>query len=287
MVSADVYRRYKERKDKSIEEEEEKGTHVLLDEIARMRGYKEKLLGKRKIRPIVQYIDYLLEKRYQLKLIKKGEKYFDRNTEEYRIAEKNIYPIEQFVELLNRQKLLAIQSNIKYEEFVSRKEGYKSLREKEERKAMELGLSVDEYHEYLAKKNGFDSYPDYQKYLDVTYAIRGTYALLIPQKDFDDVFKLIEDKWAIGHEKFIVFCAEFWKDSLEPYFEKTKKDEAIVFTEDITRELDIFHRSKTGSLNIYNTDDLIIGLSHCMDERHINVILSKDEKIVTFKRTVI
>ncbi len=284
MVSEDVYKRYRDKKDKSTDDEE-RGTHVLLDEIAKMRGYKEILIGKRKIRPIVQYVDHILDEKYQIKLIKKGEKYYDRTEEEYRIADKNIYPIEQFVELLNRQRLAAIQSRSKYEDFIARKEGYKSFKDKEEQKAAESGLlSIKEYHEYLARKNGFDSYTDYQKYLDVAYSIKETYSRLIPQKDFDDIFKLTKDKWTQEHTKFIKFCNEFWRDSLGPYFDKTKKDEAIVFMEDVTKGLDEFHKRETGSLNIYGTDDIAVGLSYFMEEKGVDVILSKNRKTVTFRK---
>jgi len=288
MVTAEAYRRYLERKKRPVEEGEDKREqeiHLILDEIAKMRGYKEKLVGKRKIRPIVQYVDYLLDKNFGFKTIKRGEKYYSRKIKEYKIAEKNISPIEQYIELLNEQKIKGYKSAREYDEWIAQKEGFKSLREKEGLKAIELGLSsIEEYHDLIARDRGFDSYEELQKYLDGIYAIRGTYTKLIPQKDFDDVFKLIKDKWERDHEKFITFCNEFWKDSLEPYFGKTKKDEAAVYVSDITTELDKFHRSKPGSLNIYNIDDIAIGLSYCLEGKNTDAILSKDMKVVTFRK---
>jgi hypothetical protein len=286
MVTAEAYKRYLERKDKPTEEGEEKkeqDIHVMLDEIAKMRGYKEKLVGKRKIRPIIQYVDFLLDKNYGFKPIKRGEKYHDRKSKEYKVADKNISPIEQYVDLLGEQKMRGYESEREYDRWIAKKEGFKSLREKEESKAAELGLSsVGEYREFLARERGFESHEQYEKYLDGMYAIRGTYTKLIPQEDFDDVFKLIKDKWDKGHEKFIMFCNELWKDSLEPYFENGKKD-AVVFVSDVTTELDKFHKSRSGSMNIYGTDDIAIGLSYCLEGKAVDVILSKDAKTITFR----
>lgn len=284
MVTKARWEKYKEKHKKEDEEKTGRKIHEILEEIAKMRGYKEKLIGKRKVSAVVQYVDDILEKNYKIKTIKKGEKYYDRRSGEERIADKNISAIEQYADLLVRQGLLARRSMSEYNEWLSQKEGFKSFREKEEIEAAELGLFPDEYQEYQAKERGFDSYEQYQDYLNVIYAIRGTYTRLIPKEDFDAVFKLIEDKWMRDHEKFIVFCEEFWKDSLGPYFEKTKKDEAIVFMSDVSNELDSFHKSRPGSLNVYNIDDVIIGLSYCMEKKDTNVIFSKDGKTIAFKR---
>ena len=291
MVTVEAYRRYLERKAKPIEEGEEKkeqDIHVMLDEIAKMRGYKEKLVGKRKIRPIVQYVDYLLGKNYGFKPIKRGEKYYDRKAKEYKIAEKNISPIEQYIDLLGEQRMRGYEYEYKYDKWIAKREGFESLREKEESKATELGFSsIGEYHESLARDRGFDSYEQYKKYLDGIYAIRETYTKLIPKEDFDAVFKLIKDKWEREHEKFIMFCDELWRDSLEPYFEKTRRDSAVVFVNDVAIELDKFHSSRPGSLNVYNIDDIAIGLSYCLEEKAVDVILSKDAKTVTFRKAKI
>lgn len=291
MVTAEAYRRHLERKAKPTEEGEDKkeqDIHVMLDEIAKMRGYKEKLVGKRKIRPIVQYVDYLLDKNYGFKPIKRGEKYYDRKSKEYKIAEKNISPIEQYIDLLGEQRMRGYESDYRYEKWIAKREGFASLREKEESKAAELGFSsIGEYHEVLAKERGFDSYDQYKKYVDGIYAIRETYTRLIPKEDFDAVFKLIKDKWNREHEKFIMFCDELWKDSLEPYFGKTKRDSAVVLVSDVVMELDKFHKSRPGSLNVYNIDDIAIGLSYCLEEKDVEVILSKDAKTITFRRSAI
>ena len=290
MVTVEAYRRYQERKAKHEEEGEDKkeqDIHVMLDEIAKMRGYKEKLVGKRKIRPIVQYVDYILDKNYGFKPIKKGGEYYDRKTKERKIAEKNISPIEQYVELLGEQKMRGFESEYKYDRWLAKKEGFGSLREKEESKATELGFSsVGEYHESMAKDRGFDSYEQYKEYVNGMFAIKETYSKLIPPEDFDEVFKLIKDKWEREHEKFIMFCDELWKDSLEQYFSKTRRDRAVVFVSDIAMELDKFHNSRPGSLNVYNIDDIAIGLSYCLEERDIEVILSKDAKTITFRKVI-
>jgi len=348
MVTAAAYKRYQERKGRPTAEDEEKGVHALLDEIAKMRGYKEKLIGKKKISPIVQYADFLLEKNLKFDIIKKGAQYYDRNAGEYRIADKDVSRLEQYIQLLREQKVQGYVSIRKYNDLLARQEGYKYLieeekrkagvsglpvsiyrdkiakeegfasyeelcdalakkegfasceqyndalalregrkliRYREERKAAELGLfSIEEYYEYLAKERGFDSHEEYLNYLESMNAIRSTYTTLIPKKDFDDVFKLIKDKWIAEHEKFIAFCNEFWKDSLGPYFEKTGKDEAVVITEDVTKELDIFHHSRPGSLGIYSIDDIIIGMTYVLEDKNVDVILSKDGKTITLKK---
>lgn len=266
------------------DDKKEKKIHVILDEIAKMRGYKEKLIGKRKVRPIVQYVDFLLEKKYGFKIIKKGEKYYDRIKGDYNVAEEKISLIEQYIQLLRYKRIEGYKSSREYDEYIAEKEGFKSLREKEESIAGEMGLSVPEYHMFLAEERGFGSYEEYQKYVNGISAIVGTYEKLIPKEDFDDISKLIKDKWTKDHEKFILFCSEFWKDSLEPYFEKTKKSDAAVFVDNIKTELDKFHRSKPGSLNIYNIDDIAIGMSYCLEEKGVDAILSQNKKSITFRK---
>jgi hypothetical protein len=260
----------------------------MLDEIAKMRGYKEKLVGKRKIHPIMQYVYFLLEKNYGFKLIKRGQEYYDRGTKDWKVADSDISPIKQYLDLVDYRKMKGYESQYRYEKLIAEREGFKSLREKEESKAAELGMSsVEEYHEYIAKKKGFDSYKQYKEYVDGMFAIKETYIKLIPPEDFDDVFKLIKEKWEKEHEKFIVFCDEFWKDSLRPFFGKTDKDSAVVIVSDLTKELDKFHASMPGSLNVYNIDDISIGLSYCLGERNVDVILSKDAKTIMFRKVEI
>ena len=79
--------------------------------------------------------------------------------------------------------------------------------------------------------------------------------------------KKIKDKWIKDHQKFILFCTDLWKDVLEPFFIRTKGEEAVIFVQDVTTELDKFHASNPGSLNVYNIDDISIGLSYCLEEK--------------------
>ncbi len=288
MVTKGRYEKYKERKtrpigdDKDIQEEE---MHVILDEIAEMRGYKEKLIGKMKVRPIVQYADYLIGQKYGFKPIKKGEKYFDRKSGEPVIAIKRISPMQQYINMLGEQKVSGFVSMRRYNEWLAKKEGFESFRDKEEQKSIELGLSsIEEYHDFLARGMGFDSYEEYIDYISDIYEIRGRYASLIPEKDFIDVFKMLKTRWMAGHEKFISFCEEFWNDSLKPFFDKDPKKEASVLMEDIDRELEKYHQSRPGSLHIYGTDDKVIGLSNCLEDKYVDVILSKNKKNVTFRK---
>ena len=135
MVTDAAYKRYQERKGRPTVEDEERGVHALLDEIAKMRGYKEKLIGKKKIPPIVQYVDFLLEKNLKFDVIKKGAQYYDRNAGEYRIADKDISRLEQYIQLLKEQKVQGYVSIRKYNYLIPRQECYKHLIEEEKRKA--------------------------------------------------------------------------------------------------------------------------------------------------------
>lgn len=284
MVTEKAYKRYEERKKKSTIDKDEDKVHFILDEIAKMKGYKEILVGKRKIHPIVQYVDFLIGQKFGFKIIKRGEEYYDRQKEEKKIAEKNISLIDQYTDLLGYQNIEFIKSIRNYNELVAKNEGYASFKEKEKLKAAELGLtSVDEYHQLQAEERGFDSYEDYQKYISDVYAIKETYANLVPKEDFDAVLKLIKDKWVKDHQKFILFSTELWKDVLEPYFNKTNGEEAVILMQDIRTELDKFHASNPGSLNVYNIDDISIGLSYSLEEKNVDAILSKDKKSVKFR----
>ncbi len=267
MVTAEAYKRSQDRKDRSKErgKDRDEETHAILNEIARMRGYEEKLVGKRKISPILQYVDYILGKKYGFKLIKRGEEYYSRKSQahpsrERKIAEEDISPLEQYIALLEEQKIKGFESEYKYHMLIAKKEGFEP------------------------KKMGFESYEQYRKYVNGMWAIKNTYTSLIPEKDFEDVFRLIEERWRKEHEKFIAFSDELWKDSLKPYFEKTGKGEAVIFVSDVQAELDKFHHAKPGSMNIYNIDDIVVGLSYCLKEKGVDVILSKDSKTITFRK---
>ena len=278
-----------------VKDKEKDKIHIILDELAKMKldeiakskgleGYKEKMIGKKKVRPIFQYVDYLLEKNFGFKVIKRGEKYYSRKTERIEMADESISPLSQYIDLLKYKKKKEMEYRHVYSEWLARQEGFKSVKEKEEFDAVELGLTVEEFHGLQARERGYESWAEYQNYLDSIYAIEGTYTNLIPGEDFVEYFRSIKARWTKEHEKFISFCTELWEDSLIPYFEKTNKDEAAVFTDDITLELDKFHKSRPGSLNVYNIDDIAIGMSYCLEEKKVDIILSKNKKSIIFRK---
>ncbi len=132
MVTKARYERYIERKTRSIKDDDhrEDEIHAILDEIAEMRGYKEKLIGKVRARPIVQYIDYLINQKYGFKPIKKGEKFFDRRSGQQAIAIKMISPMEQYINMLGEQKVSGFVAMRRYNEYLAKKEGFASFKDK-------------------------------------------------------------------------------------------------------------------------------------------------------------
>ncbi len=297
MVTKERFERYKERKGKTDKDEgdiKEEDVHEILDKIAEMRFKekeismgKEKLIEKMKVRPIVRYVEDILEKKYGFRPIKKGEKYFrvksGKPTAE--TATKRISPMQQYIDMLGERKMAGFKAIRKYNEWIAvKKEGFDSYEEKEEYDAAELGLSIEEYHDILAKNMGFDSYEEYLEYISDIYEIRERYASIIPQQDFIDVFKMLKEEWMKNHEKFIMFCNEFWKDVLKPFLDKNPNTEAAVLVDNITKELEKFHQSRPGSLHIYSVDDIAIGMSHCLEDKDVDAILSKDKKYMKFRK---
>lgn len=274
----------KESKKKSSTEKDEEKIHFILDEIAKMRGYKEILVGKRKVRPIVQYADYLIEQQFGFKTIKRGEQYYDRVRQDYKTAEKNISAMDQYTDLLTYQNIEFNKAINAYYEKLAKREGFESYGDMERSKATKLGLSVGELRQSQAEDRGFASYDEYQKYIANAYVIKEKYAELIPKKDFDEISKSIKDKWTREHQKFFLFCEELWKDVIIPYYEKTKSEEAVASIQDIRNELDKFHADNPGSLSVYNIDDIAIGMSYCMEDKGIDAILSKDKKSMKFRK---
>ncbi len=284
MVTEKAYKRIEERKKKSSMDKEDEKIHLILDEIAKMRGYKEILVGKRKIRPIVQYADSLIEQRYGFKTIKRGEEYYDRLREERKIADKNISVMDQYTDLLSYHNIEFFKNINKYYEKLAKKEDFDSYRAMEESKAARLGLSIEEFRQFRAEERGFESHEEFQKYINNIYVIKEKYAELIPKKDFDEISKLIKDKWTREHEKFILFCEELWKEILIPYFDNNENKEALADMKNIREELDKFHANNPGSLSVYNIDDIAIGMSYYMEEKNIEAILSKDKKSMKFRK---
>ncbi len=297
MVTKERFERYKERKGKTDKDEGEKEEeiHEILDKIAEMRlKEKEKLTGKdksiekMKVKPIVRYVENILEEKYGFKPIKKGEKYFRVKSGKQTVetAAKRISPMQQYINMLGERKIAGFEAIHKYKEWIAvEKEGFTSFEEKEEHDSAKLGLSVEEYHDVLAKNMGFESYEEYLEYISDIYEIRERYASIIPQQDFVDVFKMLRDEWMTSHEKFIMFCDEFWKDVLKPFLDKKPNIEAAVLVDNITKELEKFHQSRPGSLHIYSVDDIAIGMSHCLEDKDVDAILSKDKKYMKFRKT--
>lgn len=267
---------------KKLQKEEK--IHAVLDEIAKMRGYREILKGKQKIRPITQYVNFLLEKEYGFKIIRKGEEYYDRMYREYKIADKNITPIDQYAALMSYQNAEFFKSLKLYYAKLAQKEGFESWEELERAKAEKMGMTIEDVRQLKAEEMGFESWGDYQKYISDMYVIKERYGEILPKKDFDDISKNIKDKWIIDHQKFIVFCENLWNDTLVPFFEKGKGEEAAAYIEDIEDELDKFNANNPGSMNIYSVTDIAIGMGYFMETKGVDAILSRDGKSMKFRK---
>lgn len=272
MVTIAKYKYYLARKERKREDDD----LSVINEIAKMKGFKGKKIGEKKIEPAQEYAEFLVRERLGFKGRKKGEKVYGKALEE------DIGPLEEYYLFLAQQARKKREEERELQNYLARKEGYKSFADKEGHIAKEMGLTVDQYHEYIAKKAGFDSWRDYQAYLDRGgKSVRSVYMSLIPEDEYIKDLEALKYKWVLGHEKFIAFCNELEKD-IRGYFEKNKKDEAAISVENLLTEMDKYHRTHPGSMNIFSKDEMIIGLDYCLIEKGIDVTMMPNKRFVKF-----
>lgn len=196
MVTRRAFRYYEARK-----KHKEEGDFSILNEIAKMKGFKGGKIGERRIEPIEQYVEYLARE-LGFRGRKKGE-------------------------IIEGQRVDADMS------------------------------PTEEWREFYRKKG-----------------IKATYWDIVPEEEFNKTLDALSQKWIAEHQKFLAFCDELEKD-IRSWFEKTKKREAALSIEDALKSLDEYHLTHHDSMNIYNRDDLIIGLKYCLPDRGIGVMTKK------------
>ncbi len=202
MVSERAYSYYLSRKKYKEKKDEEEGDFSILNEIAKLKGFKGGKIGERRIEPIEQYAEFLA-KELGFKGRKKGEKI--------------------------------------------------------EGKIVEADLSPSEEWRDFYRKRGKTGNPYWE---------------LIPEGEYEKSLEILKRKWTADHQKFIAFCSELEKD-IRSWFEKTKKTEAALSIEDAFKHLEEYHMTHKESMNIYNRDDLILGLKYCFTEKGIDISTRK------------
>lgn len=272
MVTGAKYRYYLARKERKRESED----ISILNEIAKMKGFKGRKIGERKIEPAREYAEFLVKEKLGFKGRKKGEKIYGK------ILEEDIGPLEEYYAFLEYQEKKKREEEKKLQDYLARKEGYRSFSDKEEHLAKEMKFTVDQYHEYLAKKAGFDSWRDYQTYLARGgRTVKSIYMSLIPEDEYIKDLEAIKQKWVTGHAKFMVFCGELEKDIRE-YFEREKKKEAAINLDNLSAEMNTYHMTHPGSMNISSKDEMIIGLQYCLTEKGIDVNMMRNKRFLKF-----
>ena len=272
MVTAARYRYYLARKERKREEDD----LSVINEIAKMKGFKGKKIGEKKTEPSQEYAEFIVRENLGFKGRKKGEKVYGKTLEE------DIGPLEEYYLFLGYQQKKSREEEKEYQDYAARREGYKSFADKEEHIAQELGLKVEQYHEYIAKKAGFDSWRDYKAYIDKgRKSIKSIYMSLIPEEEYIKDLEALKNKWLIGHEKFIAFCNEIEKE-IRRYFEQNKKNEAAININVLWAEMEKYHQTHPESMNIYSKDEMIIGLDNCLLEKGIDVTMMPNKRFVKF-----
>lgn len=111
------------------------------------------------------------------------------------------------------------------------------------------------------------------------------YMMLIPEEEFTEGLKTLEQKWLSLHQKFIEFCYEFAK-GVKEYFEKNKTNVALITMENMFNVMEEYHRTHPGSMNIYSRDELIIGLGYCLPEKDIKPITIANKRAIRFEAII-
>lgn len=247
MVTEAKYEYYKSRK-----KFKEKEDFYILNEIAKMKGFRGGKVGEKRIDPIEQYAEFLA-KELGFRGIKKGEKYIEDSEE--KVASVDISSLEQYRAWLQKR-------------IVKKKE----MLMKEAKRLDEMGeprlaqTKRDEVEELRMPKN--------------------LYSFIIPEEEYDIAMDVLKKRWVDSHEKFLDFCSELEKE-IRKWFEKTKKGESLLSVDDAFKTLEEYHMTHPKSMDINTTDDLLIGLGYCLPEKGIGVSIRKtrlktEEKYKTF-----
>lgn len=247
MVTKAKYEYYKARK-----KFKEKEDFYILNEIAKMKGFKGGKIGERRIDPIEQYVEYLV-KELGFRGVKKGEKYIEDSEE--KAASVDISPMEQYRSWLQKR-----------------------IRKKKERLMTEAKILDAEgrHKEAQTKRDDAES-------VDMP---KNIYSFIIPEEEYTKAMDVLKQRWIEGHEKFLEFCAELEKD-IRGWFERTKNEESLLSVEDAFKALNEYHMTHPKSMDINTTDDLLIGLGYCLPEKGIGVTIRKtrlktEERYKTF-----
>ena len=231
MVTERAYSYYLARK-----KHKEEGDFSILNEIAKMKGFKGGKIGEKRIDPIEQYVEYLARE-MGFRGMKKGD-------------------------IVDGEKISVDISS--YEQFRARLR--KDIqKEKEELMKKAQILRAEGKIEEAIRKEEEASEVEMPKDM---------YMYMVPKEEYDKALDALRQKWITEHQKFLAFCDELEKD-VRSWFEKTKKKEAALSVEDAMKSLDEYHITHHDSMNIYTRDDFLIGLKYCFPEKGIGVTTKK------------
>lgn len=243
MVTQARFEYYKARK-----KFKEKEDFYILNEIAKMKGFKGGKVGERRIDPIEQYVESLVRE-LGFRGIKKGEKYIEDSEEKE--ASVDISPMEQ----------------------------YRSWLQKRIRKRKEVLLAEAKILDAEGRHREAQTKRDDAASIDMP---KNIYSSIIPDEEYNNAMEVLRKRWIDGHEKFLEFCSELEKD-VRSFFERTKNEESLLSVEDAFKALNEYHMTHPKSMNINTTDDLLIGLGYCLPEKGIGVTIRK-AKVKTEER---
>jgi DNA-binding Lrp family transcriptional regulator len=246
MVTKARFEYYKARK-----KFKEKEHFYILNEIAKLNGFRGGKVGEKRIEPIEQYAEYLVRE-LGFRGIKKGEKYIENSKE--KIASTDISPTSQY--------RLWLQERIK----------------KKRESLIEAARRLEKEGEIRLAKAKIDEAK--------TIEMPKIYSSLIPDEEYIKAMNILKMRWIEGHVKFLEFCEELEKE-IKKWFEKTKKEESLLSIEDAFTALNEYHITHPKSMDINSTDDLLIGLGYCLPEKGIGVSIRKsrlktEDKYKTF-----
>lgn len=170
----------------------------------------------------------------------------------------------------NKIRIMDISPKGEWAEYHAKKLGFKGRKKGEKIGGVivEKGLTpLEEFEEFMTKKTG-------ERPKDI-------YLLLIPHEEITQGLDILKQKWLESHQKFIKFCGEL-VNKIKEYFRQKNVESAAVRIEDMFNTLEEYHRTHPGSMNIYNKDEFIIGLSYCMPETGINARMSSNKRAIIF-----
>lgn len=111
-----------------------------------------------------------------------------------------------------------------------------------------------------------------------------TYLKSVTLEEYLKDLEIVRRNWLSAHSKFKDFLDKIDKDITDAIL-NSKSGEVATSIKNLMEELEKYHMSNTGSMNI-NSKDLVVGLLYYYADRDKDVSISKDRKHIIFKKLV-